>query len=488
MRYLPKPPNRRRNGKVLALFVIMVTALLGMLGLVIDGGMVMAAHRRTQNAADSAALAAATILHRGGTATDARTAAQSFLDTHYGIGSGDVQINIPPTSGPYASDARFAEAIVSTLHDNYLIQIAGAAASQNVSARAVAGYEALAEGEGAIVLDPNARPGLSVQGGGNLRVKGAVIVNSQYSGLDQYGQTVTWPGYEQQYAMTTSNNSTMQADLFLIRGGVDTVANYTSYDTGAPNPLYCSYPSLSPDPLRGMPAPTTSNTPSISNWTRQGALSFGNGQTATLSPGVYRDIAITNGATVTFNPGVYILSPVQNNEGLRINGDCTVVGNGVMFYITGSNYLDGGSPGALDTADDAQNALDGPLPPTYATSIPPSTDPESNRVRFATLDINATEARVTFTGLNDSSSPHNGMLFFQRRRNTNNAQIQGQAGTNVSIGGAIYAKWARFSVSGGGRYDAQFVVGSMQVSGTATVTLLGTGESFGLANQVFLVE
>jgi hypothetical protein len=479
--------NSRRSAKILVLFVIMVTALLGMLGLVIDGGMAMAAYRRTQNAADTAAHAAAMSLFVGSSPSDAVTAAQTFMQTHYGIAPGDVTVNIPPASGPYAGDARFAEAIVSRTHNNYLIQVVGAPSSQGISARAVAGYEAIASGEGAIVLDPNARPGLSVQGGATMRVKGAVLVNSQFSGLDQYGQTVTWPGYEKQYAMTTSNNSTMQANLFLVRGGVDTVANYTNYDAGGTSPLYCRYPSISPDPLRSMPAPTQANTPSISNWTRQNAVSVSNGQNVTLNPGVYRDIQITQGATVTFNPGVYILSPQQNNEGLRINGSCTVTGTGVMFYLTGDNYLAGGSPGARDTADDAQAALDGPLPPTNAGSIPSSTDPENN-VRFATLDINATSATVTLTGLNDATSPHNGILFFQRRRNMNNAQIQGQAGVNVTLGGAIYAKWARFSLSGGGRYDAQFVVGSMSVSGQATVTILGTGDSFGLANQVFLVE
>lgn len=479
-------PNSR-SAKILILFVIMITALLGMLGLVIDGGMAMAAFRRTQNAADSAAQAAAMALFVGNSPANAVTAAQTFMQTHYGIPPGDVTVNVPPASGPYAGDARFAEAIVSRIHNNYLIQIVGAPNSQNVSARAVAGYESIASGEGAIVLDPNARPGLSVQGGATLRVKGAVLVNSQYAGVDQYGQTVTWPGYAQQYAMTTSNNSTMQASLFLVRGGVDTVANYTSYDAGGPSPLYCRYPSISPDPLRSMPAPTPANTPSISNWTRQNAISVSNGQNRTFTPGVYRDIQITQGATVTFNPGVYIMSPQNNNEGLRINGSCTVTGNGVMFYLTGDNYLAGGSPGIRDTTDDAQNALDGPLPPTSAGSIPASTDPERN-VRFATLDINATSANLTLTGLSDSTSPHDGILFFQRRRNTNTAQIQGNAGTNVTLGGAIYAKWARFSLSGGGRYDAQFVVGSMSVSGQATVTILGTGDSFGLANQVFLVE
>src|SRR5262249_34738125 len=58
---------------------------------------------------------------------------------------------------------------------------------------------------------------------------------------------------------------------------------------------------------------------------------------ATLNPGIYSDIQINAGANVTFNPGIYVLRPTGNNQGLGINSG-TVTGNGVMFYITGSDY------------------------------------------------------------------------------------------------------------------------------------------------------
>jgi hypothetical protein len=212
------------------------------------------------------------------------------------------------------------------------------------------------------------------------------------------------------------------------------------------------------------------------------------GETRTFNPGIYEDIQINNGSTVTFNPGVYIFSPTKANQGLRINGDPTVTGNGVMFYMTGSNYLDNGG-GHWDSLDDAQAALDGPLPPTNgADRLPSPPDPQFNKVNFATIDINTTGGTVRLSGLQDANSPFNDLLFFQRRRNDSGANIQGNAGQNVFLAGTIYAKWARFKVAGGGRYDARFVVGSMQVAGSANVTINDTGKNFGLASKVFLVE
>ena len=104
------------------------------------------------------------------------------------------------------------------------------------------------------------------------------------------------------------------------------------------------------------------------------------------------------------------------------------------------------------------------------------------------MDCNANDATVRMTGLVAPGNPFDGMMFYQRRRNSLDASIQGNAGSNVVLGGAIYAKWARFKVAGEGRYDATFVVGSIQITGQAVVTILGTGKNYGIANQVFLVE
>ncbi len=474
-----------RSGKVLVLFALFVVALLGMVGLVIDGGLLMGAHRRSQNASDSGALAAALTLMRGGSTSQAKADATTFVQTRNGLTDATVTVNIPPSTGPYEGNVRYAEVTVVKPVSTFFIPIVGANRNQQVVTRAVAGYEAVSSGEGAIVLDPLARPGLAVTGGATLRVNGAVVVNSGMAGIDQYGAVVNYgPPYAQQYALATSNNSRVQCRHIQVFGGVDVVANYQPYETGDPSPLYCRAP-FGPDPLRELPTPTSSTVTGITNWNRIPSVTVTSGENRTFTPGVYANIQINQGATVTFQPGIYIFSPTGPNQGLRAIGSCNITGNGVMFYLTGSNYLSG-TPGSRDATDDAQAALDGMLPPTNAASIPPSTD--TGKVDFATMDINATNANINLTGLADASSPYNGILFYQRRRNMNTAAIQGNAGVNTRLNGTIYAKWARFKLAGGGVYDSQFVVGSMDVSGQAVVTINANGRNFGRANQVYLVE
>lgn len=481
-----RPPRARRPGMAMVLLALLLVAILGMLGLVIDSGFLMASYRNAQNAADGAALAGAMELWRGQSVDVAKQVATQFVTDYNGLKNATVTVNIPPSKGPYAGDKknRYVEVLVNDTRKTYFIQILGIDRDQAVAGRAVAGCEVFAGGDGAIVLDPNIRPGLSVDGGAKLRVNGAVIVNSKGAGLDQYGDNVDWG--TQKYALVTSNNSTMETTLTLVKGGVDVVDNYKNYDPKGRNPLFARYP-ISPDPLRELPIPTDSNGV---NTTKYGAISIDDTspKPILLEPGIYEDIRISSGAEVTFKPGIYVFSPKKPNQGLRINGNPTITGNGVMFYVTGSTYESASGYGYWDQQDDLlNNYLDGPLPPTNgAPTLPPAPDP--GKVTYATVDLNLTGAHVKFTGLQDANSPFNDVLFFSRRRNSSMVQIQGQADLDVSMRGTMYAKWGHFHLAGGGKYDAQFVVGSMSVSGQATVTIDSAGKSFGLAKLVYLVE
>lgn len=471
----------------MVLFALVLVALLGMVGLVIDGGLMMAMNRRTQNAADSGALAAALNMMRGGNAAGATTDATTFVQTHNGLADATVTVNIPPTSGPFAGQYRYAEVIVTKPIDTIFVQLLGLNQNHQVVARAVAGYEAVASGEGMIALDPHARPGVDVNGGATLRIDGAITVNSGMAGLDQYGAVVDWGGeFSQQYGMTTLNGSIMQARHIQLRGGVDTPTNYQPYVAGDPNPLFARA-QVGPDPLRDLPVPRPSNTPSITNWTRQPPVVVPSGVHRVLTPGVYEDIQINQGGTLNFSPGVYVFSPTQAGQGLRSLGNNTITGFGILFYMAGSNYLDV-SPGHWDTLDDTQAALDGPLPPTNAFAVPGSTDPNPDQVHFAILDFNATGSNVMLKGLIAPGTVFNDMIYFQRRRNMTSPSIQGVAGVNVNFLGTIYAKWGHFRLTGSGIYYSQFIVARMTVTGSAPVTIYGTGRNFGSANQVFLVE
>jgi hypothetical protein len=486
-----------RPGKVLVLFVILLTALLGMLGLVIDAGLMTASHRRTQNAADSAALAAATELLRGSSVASAQAKAASFAQTYNGLSDATVTTNIPPQSGPHAGDPRFVEVVVTRPYSAMFVQLVGASPSQQVAARAVAGFEPVSSGEGAIVLDPGAQPGIRIAGGAQVKVKGSIVINSRASGLDQYGGTVTTDLTSSPAPALVVGNNTISppsaapilARAVEVVGGVDNPANIKNYDdpVNNPSPLYTRM-TIGPDPLRTLPVPDASNAAGITDWTRKPTITVSSGDTITLNPGVYENITV-NGGTLTLNSGVYIISPTKANQGITINGGTVDGTAGVMFYLTGSNYLDT-SPGYWDKQD---GAVDGPLPPSSGSyTLPAAPDPQFSQVKFATLTVTAsTGSNVQLVGYPfNSANSSDKILIFQRRRNTTQSAIAGggSAGSVFQINGTIYAKWARFSLSGGGSYDSQFIVGSLDLSGQSTMTINGTGVNRGRANQVFLVE
>jgi Flp pilus assembly protein TadG len=103
----------RRPGKTLVVFALLLPLLLGMVGLTIDGGLLLATHRQTQNAADAAALAAAVDLYHGQSTATATTTATSYVQTYNNMANATVTINIPPASGPYMGNSSYAEAIIT---------------------------------------------------------------------------------------------------------------------------------------------------------------------------------------------------------------------------------------------------------------------------------------------------------------------------------------------------------------------------------------
>jgi hypothetical protein len=221
----------------------------------------------------------------------------------------------------------------------------------------VAGFEYITAGEGVAVLDPDAWPGLDVTGGGALKVKGLVAVNSEGGGVDENGVPVN--NGNNRVAASGGNQpdpttGTFAADIRVV-GGVDKPENFKNIDPDNPaNPLRCNQLPI-PDPLihlstpvvglgvdpslRGTPAATNTNLklndPSGLNYLEPGPGV--DEQTMVLHPGVYDSISITGG-NVRFVPGIYVISAKQKNQNvLKITGG-NVTAEGIMFYNTGSTY------------------------------------------------------------------------------------------------------------------------------------------------------
>jgi len=147
---------------------------------------------------------------------------------------------------------------------------------------------------------------------------------------------------------------------------------------------------------------------------------------------------------------------------MNVNGG-TVNGTGVMFYNTGSDYQSNGTPDSSDGT-------------TLGT-----TNANFGAVSFAG------NGTVNLAPITVTTSPFNGLLFYQRRWNTQTASAGGN-GTGVNLSGTIYDKWGNFNLAGQGQYNAEFIVGSLSISGGAAVTINAAGKNLGRVNQVYLVE
>src|SRR5262245_31104768 len=98
-----------RGGNMLPIFAILLPALLGILGLVIDGSLLRVKYRLAQNAADAAATAAAAALADGQLTSVASSIAEDYVHSYNALASATVTVLIPPDDGPYAGQAGYAK-------------------------------------------------------------------------------------------------------------------------------------------------------------------------------------------------------------------------------------------------------------------------------------------------------------------------------------------------------------------------------------------
>ncbi len=498
-----------RAGAILVWLALLMVLLLGMVGLVIDAGLLMATHRHAQNAADAAALAAADDLLRGMSSGQATTTATTYVQQRNGAADWTPEVHIPPTSGAYAGLPNYAEVIVTAPMQTFFIHILGVNQNQQVRARAVAGSESYAGGEGVIVLDPDARPGLKVSGTNTvLRVLGRVVVNSEGGGKDENGVEVVGDPPGSVAASTGGSTPNVFAADIRVVGGVDVPTNFVNVDPNdATNVLHCREMRY-PDPFAYLPIPITTRgvdptdrgsvdaTSGGLNFTDPSGQNYIETNPATgqpqlvLLPGIYDSISITGGEVVLV-PGIYVLAPKKNvTNSLKIIGG-TVTAVGVMFYNTANSYSpDTGTPDVNDgESPPPKNILDLTDGSAYWGAFQMNASME-----FTPIDLTATpplypdprhSARSAYARAPDPV--YDGMLFFQRRRNNQPFYIEGNAAEG-NLAGTLYMKWALTSISGQGTYNAQFVVGSMDITGNGIVTVNYTGQKVGKAPAVFLVE
>ncbi|MEX0718588.1 MAG: pilus assembly protein TadG-related protein [Planctomycetaceae bacterium] len=492
--------RRARGGKILVLFAVALPMLFGMLGLVIDGGMLFAERRSTQQVADAAAAAAARTLASGGSPAEAVAAATELVKTHNGLGSANVAVHVPPILGDHAGLSGYVQVEIDTSVKTAFMQVLGSDDSSNVVTRATAGYEPATVGAAVVVLDPNppeislapltitlpiplVLPGLlggfEVLGLGTVQVDGAVLVNNTWGGVDEDGNPI---GESQllEHAvrcMPLLPLTRLRATDIRVVGGVDDPDYYASTIPGESSPLQAGRLPV-PDPYADLPAPTVGVDPANVRNQYYGGVTVINipilFPPVVLEPGVYDWIQVVTGP-VTFRPGVYIIRGAHPLTGIALNLLAgPVVADGVMFYIT-----DTAAYSAVGGGPDSSDGETAPPAPEVLTLLP-------------SVLINAAVLGNRLSGLNDPGSPFHGLLIYQRRTLrkpmviASEQLLGGLLGQN-SFSGTVYSKWGHVILALNGTYDARFVVGTLRCVNVLACRLAPT-DLLPPAMDVFLVE
>lgn len=145
----------KRSGKVLVLFAILLPTLIGITGMVIDGGVMMSECRNLQHAADAASTAAAMKLSLGKGTSVAVATAIDVVQNGNEMGEASVTVNIPPTSGAYAGQANHVEVFAEQQYESYLMRVFDGGIGRTMRARSVAAVRDATAGAAIVILDPD---------------------------------------------------------------------------------------------------------------------------------------------------------------------------------------------------------------------------------------------------------------------------------------------------------------------------------------------
>ncbi len=244
-----------------------------------------------------------------------------------------------------------------------------------------------------LVLDKSENGALTLSGNASINTKGALVVDSSSSS-----------------AIFASGNSQIKASVIDVNGGVKKSGNASL------SPAPVTGTAIVLDPFASLPAP------SASGLTNYGSKNVSGNSSVTINPGIYTSITVSGNGKLTMNPGVYIIK----GGGLKVSGNASVVGTGVLIYNEGGEESDDcESSGAVTFSGNGSITLSPPTGGTYA-----------------------------------------GILIFQSRHNTQTMSLSGNS--MLGLSGTIYAPDATLIQSGNGQIGTlTVVVNEMTLSGNA---------------------
>jgi hypothetical protein len=149
------------KGQAIILIVFSIIGLVGMSALAIDGGNAYLERRKTQNAADSAALSGAIARIEGsGWRGIALASAKSNGYDNDGI-TNTVELNTPPIEGPYANNPEYIQVIITSYLNTFFGPVIGVpkiiVSTQAISQTKPAVYGQMFDGYAVVSLAPHSK-------------------------------------------------------------------------------------------------------------------------------------------------------------------------------------------------------------------------------------------------------------------------------------------------------------------------------------------
>ena len=295
------------------MMVLLLSAILVMGGLILDGGRLYFVKRHMQDAADAGAFGAAHELFRGNNdlATQLRPAALNDTGANgFDDSNATVTVSYPPVDGPRATNPRFVQVEIEQQVPTTLMRIAGTHYS-TVRVRSIAGLSVYPD-VCILAMDPTEPAALNIRGSGNINADCGIMSNSNAAN-----------GFQTDGAADVSASWAGVSGGYVDNGGSGSMT---------PTPDEQVPPLL--DPLGYMDPPDYSTWPA------------GYYDAATLTyvcPGgqcVFGSELLIAGpvGNKTFQSGTYVLT-----DGMTIESANVVTGTDVTFYVAGGTVRQAGS-------------------------------------------------------------------------------------------------------------------------------------------------
>ncbi|HYG85166.1 MAG TPA: pilus assembly protein TadG-related protein [Azospirillum sp.] len=302
--------RRDEDGAMVVTIALLMTLLMGLLGVGVEVGSWYMTRRSLQTAADAAAIAGALEEARGsaGRVTSAatleakRNGAQPASDV--------IRINAPPTSGAFKDDPQAVEAIITRPRERLFSAVLSADAV-SISARAVARVRATGEAC-VLALDPASSGAITAQGSTTLKMQGCLLAANSTSNA----------------AVDMGGSATVAADGLWTAGDVST--------GGSSNLSFVKPPTTHawplPDPYAALPIPSPGPC-------KENNIKIDKPLAQPLDPGTYcGDFSVGSQGVVVLNPGTYYIDrgSIDINAQAQIRCNCSAPGSGVTFVLTSS--------------------------------------------------------------------------------------------------------------------------------------------------------